>query len=276
MPMVQTLMGVAIATALLLPPALKWELRLSWVVPWILAVGAVVGFAAGQLFPEVAGKPTGWIGQGAVILALSGLALAWRFFRDPDRRPPETANAVLSPADGVILYINAFEKGQIPGGRKAKGVYSLADFTKTNLFNNGGVVIGIGMSFLDVHVNRSPVTGRVEAVARIPGRFLSLKRPEALTLNERALIVLRVDGHPVGIVQIASRLVRRIVSYVQAGQTIKAGERIGMIKFGSQVDLILPAELQAEIRCRAGQQVYAGLTILAERTQSPERKSAWL
>jgi phosphatidylserine decarboxylase len=120
------------------------------------------------------------------------------------------------------------------------------------------------MSFLDVHVNRSPLSGTIEEARHIPGRFLSLKRPEALTQNERALTVMRVGPHAVGVVQIASRLVRRIVSYVSPGDTVKVGQRIGMIKFGSQVDLILPTELGAQIQCRVGQQVHAGLTIIAE------------
>lgn len=265
------LAGVVIAAVLLLPPAIKWELRLTWVTPWIVGVGSLVGGVAGAWFPESALSLRGCAIQGMVITVLSGAVLAWRFFRDPERRPPADEQAVLSPADGVILYVNTFEKGQIPGGKKAKGSYSLADFTQTNLFNEGGVVIGIGMSFLDVHVNRSPVTGSVEMVTRIPGRFLSLKRPDALVLNERALTVIRVDGYPVGIVQIASRLVRRIVSYVNQGQAINAGDRIGMIKFGSQVDLILPSGLHPVIRCRVGQQVYAGLTVIAKRQRAPEK-----
>lgn len=266
--MIEMLLGVGLALLFLLPPAIKWELRLAWVLPWAVAVGGVVGFLAGRFFPA-ARSASGMAAQAGIILLLSALVLAWRFFRDPERKPPIHPHAILSPADGIVLYIHAFERGEIPGGKKDKGHYSLRDFTRSDLFANGGTVIGIGMSFLDVHVNRAPVAGRVEEVRRIPGRFLSLKRPEALTQNERALTVFRTsDGHPVGMVQIASRLVRRIVSYVKPGDMVTAGRRVGMIKFGSQVDVILPTDLNAQIRCSVGRQVYAGLTVLAERKQA--------
>lgn len=259
------IVGIGLSLALLLPLALKWELRLAWVLPWALCVGALVGGAAGWWAPQQALSLYGVLLQILVILAASAAALAWRFFRDPERAITDDPRAVVAPADGVVIYINRFEPGQTPRGEKKKGVYSLRDFTQTELFNSGCTVIGIGMSFLDVHVNRSPVTGRVEMIRHIPGKFLSLKRPEALTANERALTVIRVGEHPVGIVQIASRLVRRIVSYIAEGDQVKAGDRIGMIKFGSQVDLILPDGLNASVVCRKGQQVYAGLTVLAER-----------
>ncbi len=259
--------GIVLSLVLLIPPAVKWELRMSWVAPWAVGAGAVIGFLASRVLPF---RPISWEGialQAVAILGLSALVLAWRFFRDPERRSPSQDGVILSPADGIILYVTPFERGETAGGKKGKGCYSLRDFTQSQYFPGGGTVIGIGMSFLDVHVNRAPVSGQVEEVRRIPGRFLSLKRPEALTLNERALTVFRTaDGHAVGMVQIASRLVRCIVSYVKKGDVVTAGQRVGMIKFGSQVDLILPAELSARIRCAVGQQVYAGLTVLADRS----------
>lgn len=264
--MVEVLLGLLVASVLLLPPAIKWELRMKWVIPWILFGGGAVGFLARIVWGAESRSPLGIVWQAIVIGSLSFAILMWRFFRDPERTCPQNPRAILSPADGLILYIHRFEQGAVVGGRKGKGRYSLRDFTQSGLFSDGATVIGIGMSFLDVHVNRAPLAGRVEEIRHIPGRFVSLKRPEAATLNERALTVIRTaDGHPVGIVQIASRLVRRIVSYVKVGQDVSAGQRIGMIRFGSQVDLILPDGLRAVIRCSVGQQVYAGVSVLAER-----------
>lgn len=258
------LASVLLALALLLPPAIKWELRLNWVGLWSIFIGLFVGAIAATYFPSQAFSLVGVAIQGAAILVASGAVLAWRFFRDPERSPPDDRRAILSPADGVVIYINEFDRGVSPGGIKGKGRYSLKELTKSDVFSGGGCVIGIGMSFLDVHVNRAPVAGTIEQLSHIPGEFISLKRPEALARNERAFMLIRTaEGHLVGMVQIASRLVRRIVTYVKLHDTVAAGQRIGMIKFGSQVDLILPAEMRASVRCRVGQQVHAGLTPLA-------------
>jgi len=259
------LSGIVLAFVLLIPPSLKWKLRAQWVVPWCLFVGLPAG-GVGELAHQLgySGVPVVVI-QAAVVLGVSLLVLLWRFFRDPERRPPQDASSILSPADGTVLYIREFQAGEPPAGMKEGCPYSIEEFTQCTVFGGGGVVIGIGMSFLDVHVNRSPVAGVVRLIRRIPGRFLSLRRPEALTANERALTVIECDGVPVGVVQIASRLVRQIVSFVKEGQHVAAGERIGMIRFGSQVDLILPRSLRARLTCREGDQVYAGLSIVAQR-----------
>jgi phosphatidylserine decarboxylase len=255
--------GIVWAALLLGPMAFKWQLRPAWSIPWIVGLGGIVGGIAGTFW----GLPvTTWMGawvQAAILVGASAAAIAWRFYRDPERVPPSDPLAILSPADGVVLYVQRYERGETPGGQKGHGRYSLKDFTGEDIFGDGGVVIGIGMSFLDVHVNRAPIGGRIELVKRIPGEFRSLKRPEALLTNERALIVIRSGSNPVGIVQIASRLVRQIVSYVREGDTVAAGQRIGMIRFGSQVDLILPSSLRPSVVCQPGQQVYAGGTIVA-------------
>jgi phosphatidylserine decarboxylase len=124
-------------------------------------------------------------------------------------------------------------------------------------------VIGIAMSFLDVHVNRAPISGRVAVLRRFPGLFGSLRRPEMLFENERATVVIERGDIQVAVVQIASRLVRRIVAYVEEGDDVAAGQRIGMIRFGSQVDLVLPLRDGLRVFAEPGDRVVAGETILA-------------
>ena len=123
--------------------------------------------------------------------------------------------------------------------------------------------MGIALSFLDVHVNRSPIAGRVVSSHHHRGAFRSLKQPESLLENERATTIIERDGRQLAVVLIASRLVRRIVSFVRAGDAVAAGQRIGAIRFGSQVDLVLPAEWATELRVAVGERVTAGGSIVA-------------
>jgi phosphatidylserine decarboxylase len=121
------------------------------------------------------------------------------------------------------------------------------------------------MSILDVHVNRAPVTGTITFVKHTSGLYLSLKKFEAFVQNERAAFLIDAGGFRIGIVLIASRVVRKIVEYKKEGDQVKAGERIGMIKFGSQTDLIVPSTVK--INVREGDKVYAGETVICTLTQ---------
>lgn len=199
------------------------------------------------------------------ILALVEISLAVLpfFFRDPKRTPPQVNDAVLSPADGKIVYVKNIESGKIPLSDKKGNLISLSEFSGTPLIAQGSLVIGIAMNFLDVHVNRSPIKGTVRKVVHIPGQFLSLRRPQSVAVNERQSMLFENDKMQVGIVQIASRLVRRIVSFVQEGQTVPSGHRIGAIRFGSQVDVIIPLEPKCKLNVKTGDVVRAGISILA-------------
>jgi phosphatidylserine decarboxylase len=170
------------------------------------------------------------------LLAAAGavlLVFTLNFFRDPQRWPPEDAGAFLSPADGRIIR---------------------ADGERVSIF----------MNVFDVHVCRSPVAGRVASVAHEPGLFFAAMRDEASEHNERtAIIVETPDGNPVRFVLVAGLVARRIVCRVAAGSALDAGERVGIIRFGSRVDLDLPAG--ATLAVGVGDRVVAGETVVARR-----------
>jgi len=120
------------------------------------------------------------------------------------------------------------------------------------------------MNILNVHVNRAPIGGRVVFQKHTKGKFISLRRQEAAILNERVTTIIHSGTFKIGLIQIASRLVRRIVSYVKEGDTLQIGQRIGIIKFGSQVDLIIPKIENLEIKVKQGNEMLAGVSLIAE------------
>lgn len=185
------------------------------------------------------------------------------FIRDPERNIPQVNGAIISPADGKVVYVKTVESGKIPITDKNGSLITLSEFSGTSLITQGSQVIGIAMNFLDVHVNRSPVEGTVRKVVHTPGQFLSLREPESLSRNERQSIIIDNGKMQVGIVQIASRLVRRIVSFVKEGQKVSCGQRVGAIRFGSQVDVIIPLNPRCDVHVKTGDVVRAGITILA-------------
>jgi phosphatidylserine decarboxylase len=256
--------GLILGFVGLVPLAMKWELNMRVSVP----ASCLIGLSSGAI---VVGMMRFWdlSGFDVVILemfvigVLSMSLLLWRFYRDPERTPCDDQNTILSPADGKIIYVKKFEGDQLPCSEKDGRILRLSDFIQTDLFRSGGHLIGIAMNYLDVHVNRAPTAGRVYLMKRIEGSFISLKKPTAILQNERLLTVIDNGTFKVGVVQIASRLVRRIVSYIQEGQDIHPGERIGMIRFGSQVDLLIPHVASIRICVKTGESVKAGISVMA-------------
>ncbi|HEY2987135.1 MAG TPA: phosphatidylserine decarboxylase family protein [Candidatus Binatia bacterium] len=178
-----------------------------------------------------------WVAAFFGIITLACTA----FFRDPDRVPPTGAGFILSPADGRLMAIRE---------------------TKGNGAGEPGTRLSIFMSPLDVHVNRSPVSGTVEDIEYYKGKFLAAYKESSSENNERnALTILEPSGRRVGVVQIAGVLARRIVCRVKQGDALEAGQRFGIIMFGSRVDVFLPAG--AALQVVEGQQVTGGETILA-------------
>jgi phosphatidylserine decarboxylase len=188
-----------------------------------------------------------WLASGLAVpvVVLAGWVL-W-FFRDPPRRCPDEPRALISPADGLVTDLTPI------GADSALG--------------RTGVRIGIFMNIFDVHVNRSPLEATVKRVEHRPGVLLDARDPAASDRNEAMSIYLscRRGGQdwPLVVRQIAGKIARRIVTDVVPGQVVARGQRIGMIKFGSRVEVLLCDELAGEMRVAIGQRVKAGSTVLA-------------
>ena len=221
------------------------------------------------IHPE--GRKFGLIAAGLsafLLLALDWELLGWpllllsagifAFFRDPERVVPQADNVVLSPADGIVTLIRECEPPlelQIEDGSGHPGLPSGA-VTRVSIF----------MSVFDVHINRTPVGGTVRRVVYIPGRFVSAELDKASEENERQhLLVERSDGLRIGFTQIAGLLARRIVPFVKPGDILAKGQRVGLIRFGSRVDVYLPAGTDPKVMI--GQTVIAGETVLAQLGQ---------
>lgn len=193
------------------------------------------------------------LGYHAVsILMFSLIAFMMQFFRDPERNIPSEDNIIVAPADGRRL------SGKIDRIKRVGSDYPLID----RIFPNGSeaILISTFMSPFDVHVNRSPVSGRVIYTEHTDGKF-RVARSRVLTENERNLIVIETEHGNVGVVQIAGFIARRIVQYVNEGDYVERGSRIGMIRFGSRVDLILPEN--CEVLVKTGSRSVAGETVVA-------------
>lgn len=257
--------SLVLSQLVLVPIAYKWELNLKVVT----ISGLMIGLLAGSIIYVIEtcfyiSLITKLIGCLILIISMSASALLFRFYRDPDRVPPKGKNIILSPADGTIKYIKPIEKDQIPFSSKGKEKMRLTAPLTDILENEQGYLIGILMTYLDVHVTRAPIMGKLIYFKHIHGQFRSLKREDAPYKNERVIEIIKSDGFEIGLIQIASRLVRRIVTYAKAGDELALGQRIGMITFGSQVDVVVPKLKGLEIKVRIGEQVYAGLSIIAE------------
>ncbi len=172
------------------------------------------------------------------------------FFRDPVRSVPQGENLVVAPADGLITLIET-----VPVPRELAGEAGLGDAPLTR--------VSIFMSVFDVHINRAPMSGMIRNVVYISGKFLNADLDKASEENERQHFLLeRNDGLRIGFTQIAGLVARRIVPFVKAGDTVVAGQRVGLIRFGSRVDVFLPAGTAPKVAL--GQRSIAGETILAE------------
>ena len=199
---------------------------------------------------------------GAVTLVLAVLAwetLAWpmagvtlwvlAFFRDPARTVPHGDDLIVAPADGMVTLIQ-----EVLPPREMGGIDGLGDQPMTR--------VSIFMSVFDVHINRTPIAGTVKQVVYISGKFLNADLDKASEDNERQHILIeRRDGVRIGFTQIAGLVARRIVPFVKPGDMIAAGQRVGLIRFGSRVDVYLPAGTAPHVAL--GQRIVAGETILA-------------
>lgn len=193
--------------------------------------------------------PLGWVGA---------LATAWvaYFFRDPDRVTPLREGLVIAPADGRISAIERVRPPQELG-----------------LGEEMRIRISIFLSVFDVHVNRAPAAGRITRSVYTPGAFFNAELDKASEENERrGLVILMPSGGEIGVVQIAGLVARRIVTFVGEGDTVGVGQRIGLIRFGSRVDVYLPPEGRPLVA--VGQRAVGGETVLADLTSSEQEREA--
>ncbi|MFX0194927.1 MAG: phosphatidylserine decarboxylase [Candidatus Hodarchaeota archaeon] len=256
--------GLVLSFLALLPLGLKWQIQKRVIILAALLIGMLSGTV-------VNGITSFWnlrlyhvlVLQVLVVAATSISLLLWRFYRDPERITPEDDNAIVSPADGKVIYVKKIVENSIPFSEKKGRTFPLSDFVHSGVFSKGGYLIGIMMNYLDVHINRAPIGGRITLLNHIKGLFISLKNERAVLQNERVFTIIDNGHFRVGIVQVASRLVRKIVPYVREGQEVQKGERIGMIRFGSQVDLILPDVPILHIVVSPGDKLKAGMSIIA-------------
>jgi phosphatidylserine decarboxylase len=254
------LTGLSLIPGLFLLAALtrKWCLPVG-TMAWAIA-GATLVAGGVLLLVRQWGAPVGlaWLLVPAVQLGGYLAFLAWRFYRDPERTVPADPQIVVSPADGKVIYIRRLPPHSLLRCDKRGAVLLLDELADTPLVGRELWQVGIAMVFTDVHVNRAPITARVALAKHRPGKFLSLRLPEAINVNERNTVLFDNGRIQIALVQIASRLVRRIVSYVAEGETAQRGQRIGMIKFGSQVDVFLPVEALPRLEVAEGDNLVAG------------------
>lgn len=199
----------------------------------IAAFVALVGFA-------VLPATLGWLLVGVTIWVAV-------FFRDPVRTTPQDPNFIIAPADGLVTMISRVAP---PAELAGEGGLS-GELTRVSIF----------MSMFDVHINRTPIAGRIARIAYVPGKFLNADLDKASDDNERQhILVERADGVRIGFTQIAGLVARRIMAFVAVGDQVAAGERIGLIRFGSRVDVYLPASTGPQVLL--GQRTIAGETVL--------------
>jgi phosphatidylserine decarboxylase len=185
--------------------------------------------------------PTASLGLTAVPILLAFFFL-W-FFRDPERKIPGGPGDIVSPADGVVTEAEWIETA---GGSRLR--------------------ISIFLNVFDVHVNRAPAAGTVKVVEYRQGGFLNAMKPESGIMNEQTLVVIDAGDYEISYKQIAGLLARRIVCAVKVGDRLERGQRVGMIKFGSRTDVLMPAD--AELRVKTGTRVKGGSSILAVLPQT--------
>jgi phosphatidylserine decarboxylase len=207
-----------------------------------IAIAAVLAFLLGSWW-----SPLGWI---------FGIITLWvcYFFRDPQRVTPIRDGLVVSPADGrVSLITTAIPPAELDLPQEP--------MTRVSVF----------MNVFDCHVNRSPVAGRITQILYSPGLFLNAELDKASEDNERNALVIETGGTKIGVVQIAGLVARRIVSFVKEGDTLSTGDRFGLIRFGSRLDIFLP--MNAQVLVGLGQVATAGETVLADlRANEPARQ----
>ena len=211
---------------------------------------ACIPFVLGALAPAAVLLGLGYPYGALACTVLAGF-FAY-FFRDPLRHVPDDSSLVLAPADGRVMHAGDADPAVAPVG------------------NRHWQQVSIFLSPMDVHVNRSPVSGRVATVEYRPGRFLAAYRPEAASENERSEVWITHKGYDVVCRQVVGFLARRVVCRITPGMDIQQGDRLGIMKFGSRMDVFLPAESPVRLEVSVGDIVRGGESVLARFATSKD------
>ena len=204
----------------------------------ILTVTLLVALINGLVFSTATSS---WISGLIAAVSLLFWIFILSFFRIPSRQLTIQDNAIIAPADGEVVVIEEVQADEY--------------------FSDRRIQVSIFMSPFNVHVNRNPVSGEVVYSQYHPGKYLVAWHPKSSTENERHSVVYRAQGKEILVKQIAGALAKRIVNYLQPGQTVKQTEEMGFIKFGSRVDLLLP--MDAKIQVKMGDKPKGGVTVIA-------------
>lgn len=233
--------------------------RFGWPVlaSAVMVLAAAVACGVCACLPAFGSTTRTLFVTGAVLLSLVSapyLLLAYGvflFFRDPERYPPADEKAILSPADGRVSMICEVPLPAELHDALPAGVSPAATYTRVSVF----------MSVFNVHVNRMPTAATILKKVHVPGKFLNASLDKASTENERCCYLMQTPGQTLyGVVQIAGLVAKRIVPFVDAGASLARAERFGLIRFGSRLDVYLPAGTPADVR--EGQIMVAGETVL--------------
>lgn len=183
-----------------------------------------------------------WLLAPAALAVVHWLFVLW-FFRDPHRAIADDATALLSPADGVVTHVEEVDLPHFPGGRAFR--------------------ISLWLSPLNVHLNRAPRHARVVSTRYFPGRFVNARRADSARINEQLWVdFVEPNGRRFRVIQISGSLARRLVCWVKPGEEVRAGERYGMIKYGSRCDILVPTGEAWEPAVKRGDKVGAGISVL--------------
>ena len=191
---------------------------------------------------------SGFIRLAILVIISTAVIFVINFFRDPNRIVPKDEGLVISPADGKVVLIK--------------------EFFESEYIRQEAIQVSIFMSPLNVHVNRFPISGVVTYFKYIPGKYLVAFNEKSSELNERTHIGIENNSYKVIFKQIAGTIARRIVADITVGQKAAAGERFGMIKFGSRVDVIMPKK--SEVKVNLGERVRAGESVIARYSKTTE------
>ncbi len=215
----------------------------------IVAVSVLLFFIiSGIAYFFFKGTELWWVGVVIVVSALVLLGLIFNFFRNPRRETSEDLNHIIAPCDGKVVAIEEVYEGK---------------YFKKNMWQ-----VSIFMSPLNVHVNRSPITGKVKYCEHIDGKYLVAWHPKSSTDNEHTFIVIENENMALAVKQVAGGVARRIKCYVSSGDYVAQGQEIGFIKFGSRMDILFPLECKIKVRLR--DKTVGGKTLIAVLEEKEE------